>query len=126
VTIGLIALGVTLLATGAATQERLILVLSMLLTALAAVPLIRFGLSVSRTSGHRIRRESGPAPAAAGLAPTYDELDIDIILPVLPQLERAELTVLRDHEAGHRARRAILSKIDQLLAGGEDSTVPEG
>lgn len=132
-TVGLIAIGLILLATGVATQERFILIVSMLSTALAALPLVGFGWSDRRAPGYRVRRapryrvRPGPASAAAAAAaagPTYDDLDTEVILPVLPLLERAELKVLRDHEARHRGRRAILSTIDQLLADGGRSRSP--
>lgn len=112
VTIALIAVGVVLLIAGAALQKGPLLIVSMLLTALALAPLALFGLS-DRTS----------APRSSS---RYEELDADAILPVLDLLEREELVVLRDHEASHKARPEILSKIDEHLAHGGKSAASNG
>jgi hypothetical protein len=58
----------------------------------------------------RARRE-----AAASLPiPDYDELSASQVVERLDGLEPGELVAVRDYEAGHRARRTILFKIDHL------------
>jgi hypothetical protein len=101
-TITLVAIGVMLLIVGAAVQKRSLVVVSMFLTALALIPLALFGLA-------------DRAPRRQPSSPRYEELDAVDILPVLSQLDPEELEVLRDHEASHQARPAIMSKINELL-----------
>lgn len=60
------------------------------------------------------------APAAASVQrvdlpiPGYDELSASQVVERLAGLSAAELVAVRDYEAGHRKRRTILGKIDQL------------
>jgi len=56
--------------------------------------------------------------AAAALAiPNYDSLSASQVVQRLDGLSQAELQEVRAHEAGHRHRRTILSRVEQLLAG---------
>lgn len=55
------------------------------------------------------------SPAADDLAiPGYDSLSASQVLPRLDGLAPAELEAVRDYEAGHRGRKTILGRIDQL------------
>jgi UDP-glucose 4-epimerase len=45
----------------------------------------------------------------------YDDLRADELIALLPSLEPAALTALRDHEAANRARRTVLAAIDSNL-----------
>jgi UDP-glucose 4-epimerase len=45
----------------------------------------------------------------------YDDLRADELIALLPSLEPAALTALREHEAANRARRTVLSSIDANL-----------
>ena len=46
----------------------------------------------------------------------YESLAASQVVARLPTLQRDELEAVRTFEAGHRGRRTILGKIDQLLA----------
>jgi hypothetical protein len=117
-TIALIGVGMVLLAIGVALRGRSILIVSMALTALAIAPLVLFRVGSRRVPGSQVDPDLESVPAAEGSGPTYDDLDVTVILTILPQLERGELDVLREHEIRHRARPGVLTGIDQLLAGG--------
>ena len=55
------------------------------------------------------------SPAGAALAiPGYDSLSASQVLPRLDGLVPAELEAVRAYEAGHRRRKTILGRIDQL------------
>lgn len=66
-----------------------------------------------------------PAPASAAVAHVddgppfegYDTLPAAHVVQRLPRLGMAELHAVRAYEAGHRGRRTILAKVDQLVAG---------
>jgi UDP-glucose 4-epimerase len=45
----------------------------------------------------------------------YDDLRADELIALLPSLEPASLTALREHEAANRSRRAVLAAIDANL-----------
>ena len=64
-------------------------------------------------------KKAAAAPTApAGLAiPDYDELAASQVIPRLDSLSPAELESIRAHEASHRSRRTILSRIGQIQAG---------
>jgi hypothetical protein len=67
-----------------------------------------------------VRKTSDPAaPSVAGelAIPDYDELAASQVIPRLDSLSPAELESIREHEASHRARRTILSRIGQIQAG---------
>jgi hypothetical protein len=68
--------------------------------------------------------EAGPSattsrpPSDGGLAiPDYDELAASQVIPRLDSLSAEELESIRLHEASHRSRRTILSRVAQLQAG---------
>jgi hypothetical protein len=54
-------------------------------------------------------------PDAPELAiPDYDSLSASQVLPRLSNLDADELEAVRAHEAAHRGRKTILSKVAQL------------
>lgn len=57
--------------------------------------------------------------------PSYDELHLGDILPLLPRLDPDELEVVRLHEAGFRARVTLLRRIHQLQTGSGVEPDPE-
>jgi hypothetical protein len=58
---------------------------------------------------------TGGAPAAAALAiPGYDTLSASQVLPRLEGLSAEELEAIRIYEEATRARKTVLSRIDQL------------
>ena len=66
---------------------------------------------------------SARAPATAGTSvgselaiPDYDSLSASQVLPRLSALSDEELEAVRAHEASHRGRKTILSKVAQLQA----------
>ena len=60
---------------------------------------------------------AGAGAAAPELAiPDYDSLSASQVLPRLSGLSPAELEAVRAHEATHRGRKTILSKVAQLQA----------
>jgi hypothetical protein len=120
-TISLLGCGVVVLVTGLATRERPTVIVSMLLTALAALALGLFQRSAGRHPRGRSCPDLDLAQSADESGPSYDDLDIQTILSILPQLERDELIALREHESRHRIRSEILAAIDQLLTGGADT-----
>ena len=80
---------------------------------------------VGAAQGHVPAVPGGPGVAsahgdAATLAiPDYDSLSASQVVQRLDGLSPAELHDVRVHEAGHRRRRTILSRVEQLLAGGD-------
>ena len=56
---------------------------------------------------------SGPAGASLAI-PGYDSLSASQVLPRLEGLAPDELEAVRAYEAGHRHRKTILGRIDQL------------
>jgi hypothetical protein len=61
------------------------------------------------------REEEGAKPSATTLGiPDYDELSASQVVERLDGLQPSELEAVRDYEEGHRARRTILFKIEQL------------
>jgi hypothetical protein len=65
-----------------------------------------------------------PSPATVRAAtegalaiPDYDELAASQVIPRLDSLSPEELESIRRHEASHRSRRTILSRVAQLQAG---------
>jgi hypothetical protein len=65
-----------------------------------------------------------PSPATVRAAtegalaiPDYDELAASQVIPRLDSLSPEELESIRLHEASHRSRRTILSRVAQLQAG---------
>jgi hypothetical protein len=66
----------------------------------------------------------GGAPNGSGsptslAIPGYDSLSASQVVQRLEGLSAAELEEVRSHEAGHRQRRTILHRVEQLLAGGD-------
>lgn len=66
-----------------------------------------------------VRDERTTAPAAKAPAPElaipdYDSLSASQVLPRLSALTPSELEAVRSHEAAHRGRKTILSKVAQL------------
>lgn len=58
---------------------------------------------------------TGPTPDAAALAiPGYDTLSASQVVPRLEGLSLAELDAVRAYEAATRARKTVLTRIDQL------------
>lgn len=57
--------------------------------------------------------DAPPGPAELAI-PDYDSLSASQVLPRLSGLDRAELEAVRAHEAAHRGRKTILSKVAQL------------
>lgn len=81
-----------------------------------------------RDSDAAPRPEPGPPQANGhpggdpGLAiPGYDTLSASQVVQRLGGLAPSELEAVRHHELSHRHRRTILSRVDQLLAGGGPS-----
>jgi hypothetical protein len=69
------------------------------------------------TSRSRTGRSPAPARRLPSLAiPDYDSLSASQVLPRLSGLSPAELEAVRAHEATHRGRKTILSKVAQLQA----------
>ena len=67
------------------------------------------------TTGAARRPAGKAAPEPRPLAiPGYDTLSASQVIPRLDALRPDELEAVRHHEAGHRARRTILSRIAQL------------
>jgi hypothetical protein len=74
------------------------------------------------TNGHRPAPAESPAPApgatapdAAGLAiPGYDTLSASQVVPRLEGLTPEELDAVRAYEVATRARKTVLTRIDQL------------
>lgn len=72
------------------------------------------------TNGHRTTvapppAAAGPAPDAAALAiPGYDTLSASQVVPRLEGLTPAELDAVRAYEVATRARKTVLTRIDQL------------
>jgi hypothetical protein len=68
----------------------------------------------------RARRPAGAAttvaPGGELAIPGYDTLSASQVVPRLDALHPAELEAVRVHEASHRSRRTILSRIAQLQA----------
>ena len=61
------------------------------------------------------RDEERTKPSATTLGiPDYDELSASQVVERLEGLQPSELEAVRDYEEGHRARRTILFKIEQL------------
>jgi len=60
---------------------------------------------------------NGAPPALA--IPNYDSLSASQVVQRLDGLSAAELLEVREHEAGHRHRRTILHRVEQLLAPGD-------
>jgi len=59
--------------------------------------------------------EAGPAPDVATLAiPGYDTLSASQVVPRLEGLSAGELEAIRAYEEATRARKTVLSRIDQL------------
>jgi hypothetical protein len=62
----------------------------------------------------------GPNGSPSSLAiPGYDSLSASQVVQRLEGLSSTELEEVRAYEAGHRQRRTILHRVEQLLAGGE-------
>jgi hypothetical protein len=58
---------------------------------------------------------AGPPPAAAALAiPGYDTLSASQVVPRLEGLSAGELEAIRAYEEATRARKTVLTRIDQL------------
>ena len=76
------------------------------------------------TNGHRpapapasVPSDAGPAPDAGALAITaYDTLSASQVVPRLEGLSAAELDAIRAYEEATRARKTVLTRIDQLRA----------
>ena len=60
--------------------------------------------------------EAATVDATALPIDQYESLAASQVVARLPSLTTGELDVVRRFEAGHRARRTVLGKIDQLLA----------
>lgn len=60
---------------------------------------------------------TGGGPAASALAiPAYDTLSAMQVVQRLSGLSAVELEAVRDYEEGHRGRKTILNRADQLLS----------
>jgi hypothetical protein len=71
-----------------------------------------------KAAGSTTAPRAAGAGAAGGLAiPDYDELAASQVIPRLDSLSPEELESIRLHEASHRSRRTILSRVAQLQAG---------
>ena len=69
----------------------------------------------ARDPGPDARTPAPPAAAVADLAiPDYDSLSASQVLPRLSALDADELEAVRLHEAAHRSRKTILSRVAQL------------
>lgn len=72
---------------------------------------------VSDVGAARASAPPGPTPSdATGLAvPGYDTLSASQVVPRLEGLTAGELEAIRTYEQAHRARKTVLTRIDQLL-----------
>ena len=76
---------------------------------------LRYSPSVrpaARLEAHAEPRNT--APGAPGATPALDDLEAEEIIALLPSLDPAGLEALREHEAAHRNRRAVLAAITRL------------
>jgi len=64
-------------------------------------------------------KANGSEPASDLAIPGYDSLSASQVVQRLGGLSRAELVDVKDHEQGHRHRRTILNRVDQLLSGAD-------
>ena len=60
---------------------------------------------------------SGPGAAALAI-PDYDSLSASQVVPRLAGLSGDELEAVREYESGHRGRKTILNRVDQLQTHG--------
>jgi hypothetical protein len=109
----------------AGLQKRIEKAASPLTTRVAAKPAAKSTSAPGSTNGQSMPATQTSAPVAtpaathgpdaAGLAiPDYDSLSASQVVPRLEGLSRGELDAVKAYEAGHRGRKTILSKIDQL------------
>jgi hypothetical protein len=81
----------------------------------AAAPSNGPSIPATQTSAPVVAPTNTHGPAAAGLAiPDYDSLSASQVVPRLEGLSDGELDAVRAYESGHRGRKTILNKIDQL------------
>ena len=84
----------------------------------AARPAARPPAPATNGSGGASRLVSADPAASAALAiPGYDSLSAMQVVQRLPGLSSDELSAVRAYEAGHRGRKTILNRADQLLFG---------
>jgi hypothetical protein len=113
-TIALMVVGTVVLGIGLTREETSIVLASLLCNGLALVPLAVF-YSVGRQRGKDTADARHPVPAPSIPIEDYDQLRVDEILPLLQELERDRLDMVRLHEAGRQARAGILCRIDDLV-----------
>lgn len=79
------------------------------LTAAAANPVLEpmVHLPLAAVADH----EPSPPPFEG-----YNELAAAQVVQLLARLPHTELVLIREYERGHRARRTVLAKLDQLLS----------
>ncbi len=70
------------------------------------------------------RRPAGPTAASSPI-PDYDSLEVVEVLPLLGDLEPAELEMVRQREASGRAHPWILARVDALLEAEADADTSE-
>jgi hypothetical protein len=90
------------------------------------------GGAVPATANVAVEAQAGARPAAARKAegrefpiPDYDSLEVVEVLPLLGDLEPAELEMVRQREASGRAHPWILARVDALLEAEADADTSE-
>jgi hypothetical protein len=80
-------------------------------------PVVRAASTPSRSASPASAAPEGtPAPTSSPLAiPGFDTLSASQVVQRLDGLTADELRAVRDHETGHRGRRTILNRVEQLL-----------
>jgi hypothetical protein len=68
------------------------------------------------SNGHQAPVKDAPAPTEQLAIPGYDALSASQVVERLAGLSSDELAAVRNYETGHRRRRTILGKIEQLTA----------
>jgi hypothetical protein len=82
-------------------------------------PVVRAASTPSRSASPASAAPEGdstPDPTSSPLAiPGFDTLSASQVVQRLDGLTADELRAVRDHETGHRGRRTILNRVEQLL-----------
>jgi len=68
-------------------------------------------------------QRTAAAPPTPAPAPEYADLQAEEVIAMLPDLERADLDRLREHEVANEARPSVLRAIDSLLSRRQGAAV---
>ncbi len=79
-------------------------------------PSVRRGARPEPRSNLAAGESAAPPPPSPSAPAGYADLAPEEVIALLASLEPAALTALREHEAGHAARTAVLAAMDALLA----------